>query len=208
MVLIKGVEIIPKRDKVTIASNILGKWEDYNIESYQGKLLQEAFLKLKLMLKEGKSVEEEVVALKQRLQSAPATDSKVKDLWSLPVAEEPVPDVVEEKEEVAQKAHKYLEPDEEEVVVTILPEAILPEGATRYVIHAYINKKTDKQMYLSSWDDSNDWMISAVPYATSKERCEMLVAKAYKQIEEANAKSLIRSRFPADLKFEIIPVKD
>ena len=81
------------------------------------------------------------------------------------------------------------------------------KSESKYVVLAYINKRTGKQMYLSGWDDSSDWMISTVPYETTKARCEMLVNKAMKQIEKAKEASTIRSRFPDDLKFEIVEVQ-
>lgn len=76
----------------------------------------------------------------------------------------------------------------------------------KYVIKAYINKSTNRQMYLSGWDDSDDWMITVVPYEASMDRCKHLISKAEKQIEEANKTSLIKKKFPDYINFEIIEV--
>ena len=76
----------------------------------------------------------------------------------------------------------------------------------KYVIKAYINKSTTRQMYLSGWDDSDDWMITIVPYEASMDRCKHLISKAEKQIEEANKTALIKKKFPDCINFEITEV--
>ena len=69
MIIAKGLEIIPKRDKVTYASNISGKWEDYSIETYQGKVLKDAVERFKVLLKDGKPLDKEVPSLKEMFKS-------------------------------------------------------------------------------------------------------------------------------------------
>ena len=79
-----------------------------------------------------------------------------------------------------------------------------PEG--NHVIKAYFNKSTGRQMYLSAWEDSLEGAISAVPYATTYERCEKIIRKANRVIEKDRAENNIRSRFPKCINFEIVPV--
>ena len=213
MILTKGIELIPKRDKVTIASNILGKWEDYSIDTYQGKVLKEAAERYKVLLKEGKQKEvaDDVPSLKAMLlKSETSTVEKITtdDFWATPVKLETAkndPDVETKSTEVTSTVLD----DNSPVEVTESEKWHIPleDNAPKYFIKAYTAKSTGKQMYLASWDDSTDWMISAVPFATTKERCEYLIDKATKQIEKANAESKIRSRFPKDLKFELVLVK-
>lgn len=81
-----------------------------------------------------------------------------------------------------------------------------PEGM--FVIKAFFNKSTGRQMYLSAFDDSLEGAISAVPYATTYERCEKIIRKANRTIEKDRAEKNIRSRFPKEINFEIIPVEE
>lgn len=194
-----GVELIPKRDKVTYATNILGKWEDFSIETYQGKVLKEAAERYKLLLKAGKQaeVEADVPSLKALLLSGEvAVEEPVveDDFWSVPA-----------QPEVTQEAP-------EPFVPIVLTEAnptkfVQPDGddGRRYVIKAKINKATGRQMYLSGWDDSDDWNISVVPYVASKAKCEYLIALAKEKIEvAASEKKQFLRKFPEEINFEIV----
>ena len=70
MIVTKGLEIIAKRDKVTYASNISGKWVDYSLETFEGKALKDAFERFKVIQKEGNQVPNaEIVALKQHFST-------------------------------------------------------------------------------------------------------------------------------------------
>lgn len=212
-----GFELIPKRDKVTYATNILGKWEDYSIDTYQGKVLKEAAERYKALLKAGKQdeVSADVPSLKSLLMSgkieAPVAPAE-EDFWSLPVQEEvimdvPAPfvpemDIVEEEKDMFEpipliNTCTFVEPEDDD--------------GRRYVIKAYIDKRTSRQIYLSGWMDSDDWSLSVVPFAASKARCEWLIERATKMIAEAEAnnKSFMR-KFPAYINFELeehIPYK-
>lgn len=202
MILAKGVELIPKRDKVTIATNILGKWEDYSIESPQGKILKEAAERYRVMLKEGKedAVALEVPSLKEKLLN-PVKEEAV-DFWTVPNAEcatevKEVEVVIEtQDDDTCTEVVKVEElPD--------IPDTVDLSDDTIVVVKAY--KQRDRQVYLSGWDDSDDWLLSVVPHAMAKSKAVKMISKATKQIEEANKKATIRSRFPSDLKFEIVP---
>ena len=215
MIISKGIEIIPKRDKVTIASNIMGKWEDYSIDTYEGKVLKEAAERFKTMIKAGQALDSEVISLKQMLKQQPTTvtqEMKRIDFWESPPEEyvdAPASEVTAIKlmDEV-QQIDKTAETDttEEPLVDTI--EYIDDGEGPKCIIRAYINKRTGRQMYLAGWDDNLDWMISAVPYACSRKKCEKLIKKAEKQIAAINAEQNIRRRFPKDISFEIVEYSD
>ncbi len=208
MEVIKGVHIILKRDKLSYDTNVLGKWENYPANVYEGTVLRDAVARFKPLLKAGKPMEDELASLKAMLKKSAVIDkTKEADFWSIPKPEEkPVEVPPAEKTAIdLLREHLYkFDPVKE------IPKDKVDFGeddGKRYVVTAYVNKKTDKQMYLASWDDSNDWMISAAPYATTKSRCEFLINKAQVQIDKAREASTIRSRFPDNLKFEIVEVQ-
>ena len=201
MVLVKGVEIIPKRDKVTFATNIFGKWEDYSIDTPQGKALKEAVERYKELIKRGAQVSESSIeALKQQMTVEPQPSEPV-DFWAAPQVE-----------------HKKIESSvtkEPELVVESVQEAAslfdnfdteIGDDDSLVVIHAYV--KNGRQHYLSGWDDCSDWMLSVVPFPITRSKGKRLINKAVKQIEEANKTATIRSRFPKDLKFKMVPYVD
>lgn len=78
-------------------------------------------------------------------------------------------------------------------------ETVQENNDKKFIIKAYINKRTNRQMYLSGWDDCYDFNISAVPYATTKERCEKIIKRATTKLTEEKLK-----RYPKDMKFEIV----
>ena len=47
-----------------------------------------------------------------------------------------------------------------------------------YVITAGINHLTDRQLYLSAFEDSDKWSISVVPFIVNKARALKLIEKA------------------------------
>lgn len=96
MVIKKGIEIIPKRDKVTYATNITGKWENYSIETYQGKAVKKAAERLKILIQENNTtaIDGEVTSLKSILLNSGVeqpevkidfTQHKVVDLFDVPI---------------------------------------------------------------------------------------------------------------------------
>ena len=213
MIISKGIEIIPKRDKVTIASNIMGKWEDYSIDTYEGKVLKEAAERFKIMIKARQSLDTEVSSLKQMLTQQPTTvtqEMKRIDFWENPLVEYVEVPAAEATalEVLEQLEQQTTEPDVAEEPLQDVVEYVDDGEGPKCIIHAYINKSTGRQMYLSGWDNNLDWMISAVPYACSRAKCEKLIKKAEKQIAAINAEQKIRRRFPADLSFEIVKCPD
>lgn len=222
MIISKGIEIIPKRDKVTIASNISGRWEDYSIDTYQGKVLKEASERFKSMIKAGQALDAEVSSLKQLLNQQPtvvAQEMKRIDFWESPpeqYVEVPAAEVnaiellrvagEKKKEETLPQVTEFVEKVTEALENTV--EYLDDSEGPKYVIHAYINKSTGRQMYLAGWDENLDWMISAVPYACTRSKCEKLIKKAQKQIAEVNAQGRLRSRFPANIQFELVEYHD
>lgn len=79
-----------------------------------------------------------------------------------------------------------------------------PQCSGEYLVLAGINKKTDRQLYLSSFDDCNKWSISVVPYIFTLERATKMVNKAIKEIEKKNERKKI-IEVPT---FEIVSVWD
>lgn len=221
MELVKGRHIILKRDKLSYDTNILGKWENYRIDTYQGTVLKEAVERCKILLKEGKSLESEVVSLKQQLTLVHTSQEAVTvDLWSMPLKEEyvEVPSaeikavellkVIEEKkqEEALPEVTEFIDTIKDEVMEPI--DELLDSGDRKYVVHAYINRSTGKQMYLTSFDDTNKWSISVVPYTFTKGRAEKIIKRANREIEIYRQDSKLNRRYPKELKFEIIEYRD
>ena len=56
-----------------------------------------------------------------------------------------------------------------------------PKG--NFVILAGINKRTERQLYLSTFNDCDEWSISVVPSAMSYSRAQYMIAKAKQDIE-------------------------
>ena len=175
--------------------------------------MKEAAERYKGMLKDGKQQEvaDDVPSLKAMLlKSEISTAEKLTtdDFWATPVQLETVKtDPDSEIKSIAVTSSILNDTSPVKVTESEKWHIPLEDNAPKYFIKAYTVKSTGKQMYLASWDDSTDWMISAIPFATTKERCEYLIDKAMKQIEKANAESKIRARFPKDLKFELVLAK-
>ena len=193
MIIAKGIEIIPKRDKVTYATNISGKWENYSIDTYQGKVLKEAAERLKIMLKEGKDVSSEVPSLKQMLnQHAPE------------IMEEPV-DIDFDN----QPPEEYVDVPSAEVTVIKMTQKDLFQDTTsvddgkKYVIVAGENR-IGRTLYLSGFDDAEDQMISVVPYPTSKERCERMISAQIKKEAEADKATVAVKRSRIKYQYKIV----
>lgn len=188
MEITKGKHIILKRDKLNYATNICGKWEDYSIDTYQGKAIKEAAERLKTLLKECKPVDDEVASLKSILLKKRKVEiSKPTDLWDMPQSYTPVEEKVDNI------------PSE---ITNQIVEKSRKETSTKYVVTAGVNK-IGRQLYISSYDDApNDWSISVVPYATTKTRCNELIALANKELKEQAEKKRFRSK-QIDIPFEI-----
>lgn len=222
MLIAKGVEIIPKRDKVTYATNLSGKWEDYSIDTHEGKVLKDAVDRFKKMLKEGKDLSLELLSLKQQFNQHPVSDkSEMKrvNFWddTTPVTCSQVPHIEMEKvEQPKLNEDKSLNDPLLEVVEStkeVIPESVADvidddtsEG--EYIVTAYVNKSTGRQMYLTSLDGTLRWAISSVPYVMSKDKSEKLIKKAVKEIELYRADSMWCRKYPNDIKFEIVEYID
>lgn len=206
MIIAKGLEIIPKRDKVTYASNISGKWEDYSIETYQGKVLKDAVERFKILLKEGKPLEGEVPSLKEMFNKSGIKPVEVEpvDLWDMPVVHEPV--VINEAAEVnAIELTKVLLERKKELPlqeVVIATDAFKNEVTSliegkKYLITAGTNK-SGRQLYVSTYTDCDAWSISIVPTPMSKERALKTIERVKKELREKNnsSKSLTRKNAP------------
>ena len=74
-----------------------------------------------------------------------------------------------------------------------------------YVVLAGINKKTGRQLYLSTYEDCDEWSISIVPSIMSYNRATKMMNKAAKELEN-NKKLKLRygehefTLSPADVK--------
>lgn len=88
------------------------------------------------------------------------------------------------------------EPEDDEPMVIINPEG-------DYVVTAGIAKNTERQLFLSTWRDSDAWSISVVPTTLTYERCEYMIHKATEEIIE-KAKSDKIKREPNIPPFEIV----
>ena len=73
----------------------------------------------------------------------------------------------------------------------------------RYVITAGKNK-AGRQLYISSYDDApTDWLVSVVPYITTKTRCYELLVTVRRDLKNAETKSMIK-RMQKDIPLEIV----
>lgn len=77
----------------------------------------------------------------------------------------------------------------------------IPEGD--FYVLAGINKRTNRQLYLSTFEDCDDWMVTVVPTKMSYTRAQYMIAKA-KQDIEVKTKSNEECKYPP---FEIISVE-
>lgn len=119
------------------------------------------------------------------------------------VVEPVVQEKVETTEEIPpEKVERRLEdlliPEEPMVIIN-------PEGP--YVVTAGIQKRTERQLFLSTWRDSDDWSVCYVPTTLTYERCEYMINKAIEDITEKAKKSKIKME-PTIPPFEIVLAKD
>lgn len=81
------------------------------------------------------------------------------------------------------------------------PEAI-PEG--HFLVLAGINRKTGRQLYLSTYKDCDEWSISIVPSAMSYTRAQRMIDIARKDID-SKTKQGKEPQYPP---FEIVNLED
>ena len=92
------------------------------------------------------------------------------DLWAQPVAS---PQPTEEPKPV------------EEVKKRGRPKKDKPKDLSDlYVITAGINKATGRQLFVSTFEDSDEWNISVVPFVMNKARASELMEKAQQFVND------------------------
>ena len=101
-------------------------------------------------------------------------------------------------EKVERRLEDLLIPEEPMVIIN-------PPG--EYVVTTGIQKRTDRQLFLSTWRDSDDWSVCYVPTSLTYERCEYMIKKATEDIIEKAKKSKIKME-PTIPPFEIVLAKD
>ena len=217
MLIAKGLEIIPKRDKITYASNISGKWEDYSIETYQGKVLKDAVERFKILLKEGKPLDKEVPSLKEMFNKSGIKPVEVEpvDLWNMPVVHEPV--VINEAAEInaIELTKVILEKKKElplqQVTVTteaIKKEVLKVESDKKYLITAGENKYGRPQ-YINVYTDCKDWTISVVPCSIAGDKVNKIVERVRKEYKDKlKTSSTFAKRGVPEINFEVIKYVD
>ena len=212
MIVTKGLEIIPKRDKVTYASNITGKWEDYSIETYQGKVLKDAVERFKIMLKEGKSLENEAPSLKEMFNKSDIKPIEVQpvDLWDMPVVHEPV--VINEAAEInAIELTKVLIEKKKELPlqqVRIATDAFKHEVSSIVEGKMYLilagETKTGRQQYINIYNDCDRWDISVVPCPITANKVSKIYKRVLSEYKDKMLKNtLLAKRGVPDIQFKI-----
>ena len=160
MVIVKGVEIIPKRDKVTYATNILGKWDNFNIETPQGAAVKSTFEIVKQLSKEGKV---DLIAIEA---------DKLKEILLNPIEE-----VVEEQVTVEPVVPKEVYPENTFFGKPFEKQKPKSKDA-KYVVEMDVNK-SGRMMYLGwfDYDDPSHTYLqpSVVPTIGTKEKCEKMI---------------------------------
>lgn len=212
MIVTKGLEIIPKRDKVTYASNITGKWEDYSIETYQGKVLKDAVERFKIMLKEGKSLENEAPSLKEMFNKSgiKPIEAQPVDLWDMPVVHEPV--VINEAAEInAIELTKVLIEKKKELPlqqVRIATDAFKHEVSSIVEGKMYLilagETKTGRQQYINIYNDCDRWDISVVPCPITANKVSKIYKRVLSEYKDKMLKNtLLAKRGIPDIQFKI-----
>ena len=66
-----------------------------------------------------------------------------------------------------------------------------------FVVHAGIAKRTGRQLYLSTFKDCDDWLISVVPTEMSHSRATKMIAKAEAELRAKmnKDKSVVMPKF-------------
>lgn len=76
-----------------------------------------------------------------------------------------------------------------------------PAHSGTYLVLAGINKRTDRQLYLSTFEDCDEWSISVVPGNMSYERATYMMNKAK---EDLATNDKLRLRY-GEHKFTLVP---
>lgn len=93
------------------------------------------------------------------------------DLWSQPVLE---PVKVKEEPKPTEEPKKRGRPKKD-----------APKDLSKlYVITAGINKATERQLFVSTYEDSDDWSISVVPTVMDKARASKLMEKVQQYVND------------------------
>ena len=93
------------------------------------------------------------------------------DLWSQPI---PEPVKVREEPRPVEEPKKRGRPKKE----------VHKDLSNLYVVTAGINKATERQMFLSTFEDCDDWSISVVPFVMDKVRALKMMEKAQQYIND------------------------
>lgn len=93
------------------------------------------------------------------------------DLWSQPISE-PI--------KVKEEPKPIEEPKKQEV----RKKKATKDLSKLYVVTAGINKATERQMFLSTYEDCDDWSISVVPSVMNKARALKMMEKAQQYIND------------------------
>lgn len=221
MVVMKGVEIIPKRDKVTYATNVTGKWENYNISSKEGALVKFTFETVKKLIaqKNSTQAEKEVVSLKHHLLSGdlPLEEPEIKIDYSTPKVVDLFTETFDSplSLELVKKVQESMPCEEvkeqiEEIASEVLEEILEPvdtsDDGNQYVVTAGKNK-IDRQLYLFvTEDDPYNWTIGIIPCPLSRPRCYELIEKAKRDLKVKAESSKIKN-ITVDVPFRVEPWK-
>lgn len=95
------------------------------------------------------------------------------DLWDAPLPK--TPEVKVEKELDKPKRGRPKKEIKKETKIDL---------SDLYVVTAGINKATERQLFLSTFDDCDDWIISVVPSIMNKSRALKMMEKAQQFIND------------------------
>lgn len=79
------------------------------------------------------------------------------------------------------------------------------QSRKKYLILAGQNK-AERQLYLTTYKDCDDWVIGVVPKPISKRKAEKLINRVEKELIELRKK--FPRRYPENLKFELQEYND
>lgn len=175
MIVVKGVEIIAKRDKVTYATNVTGKWVDYSIETELGKRVKETFelVKTSPTKDDPKLLQKAADNLRVMLTSEFIPVDAVTPLVNLFDSTEEQQDVLDDK----------------------------------FVVTAGINSKTGRQLFICTYEDSDEYSITVVPTVMSKQRAHKMIGYVTENIKERAKKSKLKIE-PKIPEFEVLPASE
>lgn len=203
MEIVKGKHIILKRDKLSYDTNILGRWENYKIDTYQGTVLKEAAERYKVLLKSGFIPDSEVAALKDKLSLIPtARNNKAIDLWSLPEQDGYVK-VPESEKTAIEIIEQVIEDTLTSVPPTPTTKPVKPHKGNKWLITAGTTKSGRKR-YVNVYNDCNDWDISVVPLAMTKTKAYETLTRVKREYKDKQITSAAFPKRTEEINFEII----